>query len=251
MTMQPPSQYRDSVVEFGQAIRNPDQKHRYDSIRMTIYQELFLNNIHAFISTAFPVTKSLLSEQLWQSSIQQFLTHHHSHSPLFTDISTEFLSFIDKESSDFPTHLIELMHYEWLELKLDGESTQIKKGTTPQLDSIITVSPVSQLAVYQYPVHLMRPGFEPYRETTHLLIYRSWNEQICFDLLTASSALLFQSLIESEQTLEQQLENLALQLGTDCTESFKQFGVDQTIQWYQSGSVVGALHQTKDSSYER
>ena len=247
MTMQPPSQYRNLVVEFGQAVRSCNHKHRYDSVRMSIYQELFLNNINTFISSAFPVTKSILNEQQWSLLIQQFLANYECQSPLFTDISFEFLTFVGNENTRLPKHLIELMHYEWLELKLDGESTHINRTAKPQIDSIIAVSPLSHLAIYQYPVHLIQPGFEPYKEMTHLLIYRGWNETICFDLLTASSALLFHKLMTQEGTLEQQLEYLAMQLGTACTESFKQFGFNQVIQWYEAGSVVGISTQAEES----
>ena len=250
MIMQPPNQYRELVTEFGQAIRTPNDNHRYDSIRLSIYQELFFNNINTFISSAFPVTKSLLSNEHWQRTIEQFLTQHRCQSPLFSEISNEFLNYINQCSEHFPKHLIELMHYEWLELKLDGQCDQVKKLAEPKLESIVRVSPVSQLAVYQYPVHLIGPEFEPYEEITHLLIYRNWNEIISFDLLTPASALLYNSLIKSERSLEYHFEKLALQLGTQYNESFMQFAMDQVLQWYQAGSIVGAIFEEEEASHD-
>lgn len=92
-----------SFVETQQAfmayIRDPDNQPApsgIESRRLKIYQELFFNNIEGFVSSAFPVLKSLYPATQWLALVRQFFVKHHCKSPYFLEISQEFLLFFTR-----------------------------------------------------------------------------------------------------------------------------------------------------------
>jgi hypothetical protein len=89
---------------------------------MRIYRDLVYNNIAGFIAGAFPIVKTVLSEDHWHSMVRDFIAHHNSQSPYFLEISQEFLAYLTHErtaTEQDPPFLVELAHYEWVELALD------------------------------------------------------------------------------------------------------------------------------------
>ena len=87
--------------------------------RMKIYRELFFNNIAGFVSSAFPVLKSVYEDDQWQALVQQFFVSHDCKTPIFVEIAGEFLAFLQHEyqmTEDDPVFMLQLAHYEWLEL---------------------------------------------------------------------------------------------------------------------------------------
>ena len=83
--------------------------------RMKIYRELFFNNIKGFVDSAFPVLKSLYSEDKWNALIRQFFAEHSCRSPYFVEISKEFVEFISNQyipTDEDPGFLKYLAHYD-------------------------------------------------------------------------------------------------------------------------------------------
>ena len=90
---------------------------------MKIYADLFFNNVKNFLTTTFPIAKGCLGQEQWLRLCREFLHRHPSESPYFAEISQEFLAFLHYrqglvENPD-PDWLLELCHYEWVELSLD------------------------------------------------------------------------------------------------------------------------------------
>lgn len=96
---------------------------------MEIYQSLFFNNIDNFVSTAFPVLKSIViklyGEKGWESLVRQFFIEHECRSPYFAEISKEFVEYLScspELAIALPIFSAELAHYEWLELDVSIRS---------------------------------------------------------------------------------------------------------------------------------
>lgn len=196
-------------TSFAGHIRNPDSVAPPDGIedrRMAIYRDLFFNNIVTFLSSNFPVLKTLFSEQDWIDLCREFFTDYRCHTPLFPEIPREFLQYLQdhrKDQSGDPPFMLELAHYEWVELALELDEAEVDDiVVNPEgdlLDGVPVLSPLAWPLSYQYPVHEIRKDFQPDslpEKATHLLVWRQQDFTVKFMLLNEISLLLLQKLKE-------------------------------------------------------
>lgn len=198
-------EFQKIQYRFAGHIRNPDAVPAPENIedrRMGIYRELFYNNVEGFISGAFPVLRKLYSDEDWHSMVRDFFVHHHCHSPYFLEISEEFLQYLQQEHEARPCDppfLLELSHYEWVELALTvAEEEHDLSNIDPNGDLLEQAPALSSLAWnldYQWPVHTLGPNNNPTTppaEATHIVVYRDRNDKIRFVLITPVTAALLQ-----------------------------------------------------------
>ena len=191
--------FQDSQIAFAAHIRHPELHEAPADRRLAIYRELFYSNIEGFLASGFPVLRSILRVSLWHPMVRDFIHSHQSHSPYFLQISEEFLGYLQDErqvqASD-PAFMLELAHYEWVELALDvstlkmpeEQPEEISEATpenhpdnTKVLDNIPLVSPTAWRFLYQFPVHRIGPQFqrqEAGRNPTALIVYRNRDLQV-------------------------------------------------------------------------
>lgn len=188
-------------------IRNPDVAGIPPDIearRAKIYGELFYNNIDSFISSGFPVLRSLIDDQLWQQMVRDFMVHHRCHTPYFLEIGQEFLLYLQQtrqqQAQDLP-FMFELAHYEWVELALDVADADIAAIDVDDeinlLEKLPIVSPLAWSLVYSYPVNRIGPGFVPESapaEPTYLVVYRNRQDKVEFMQANAVTARLLELL---------------------------------------------------------
>ncbi|NQZ54378.1 MAG: putative DNA-binding domain-containing protein [Piscirickettsiaceae bacterium] len=198
----------DTQYQFARYLRDPDNNPLPDNIeqrRMTIYRELFYNNIEGFIANGFPVLKQLFSDEFWHKMIRDFMIKHRSKTPLFHEISREFLAYLDNERDnvDDPAFMKELAHYEWVELALSVLDADVKPAQieTGQNCLILTLklSPLAWSLAYHYPVHQINPEFQPKNpseQPVYLLVYRAQDDNVTFLELNPVSARLIDLLNE-------------------------------------------------------
>ncbi len=245
--------FQDIQKEFAAHIRNPDKNAAPSEIearRMKIYSNLFYNNVESFVSRAYPVLGKIYGEEKWQAMVKDFFENHACSSPYFSDIAKEFLEFLqtDRDLSQDPPFLVELAHYEWVELALEISQEEIPStGFNPEgklLHSQIVVSPLAWTLQYQWPVHQIGPDFQPEssEQVYFLLVYRNALDQIKFMELNAITARLLSIIQEnplftgtnaieflSEELLSQGIENLPLELlmekGEEALNHLRQQGI--------------------------
>jgi hypothetical protein len=222
--------------QFANAIRDPAQPllQGVAPERMAVYQDLFFNNVLNFVGSAFPVLSTLYSEQLWHAKVRLFFQSSCPQSPYFLDIAESFLTWLQQQppppcQSEDPPFLLELAHYEWIELYL---ATAHRQADLPLLDQIevtqqLAMDELALLLAYQFPVSQLSAEFRPEQplvEPCLLLVYRNPAEDIKFMALNQLSASLLQLLINSPgqrlpeltatlQTLAPQLTNEAISDG--------------------------------------
>lgn len=168
--------------------------------RMAVYEELFFNNLQNFVSSAFPVLRSLLAETQWQALCRQFFQEQALHSPYFLDISKAFLQWLPQVAPQLPGFALELAEYEWLELALATDLAVASPGWSFDPSRVLAVSPLARLCCYQYPVQQISVQFqpmEPAAQPVFLLLYRDAQDRVRFLQLDAWSAALLQ-LISTE-----------------------------------------------------
>ncbi len=126
------------------------------------------------------------------------MVRHESQTPYFLEIPKEFLAFLEHEhttdTDDFP-FLLELAHYEWVELALSiSTDSNDLTAVDPDGDLLEGVPVMSVLAwplAYRYPVHRISQSYqptEPGEQPTYLAIYRSVDNEISFMELNAVTA---------------------------------------------------------------
>lgn len=242
--------------QFADHIRNPAKNTGPENIearRLKIYSDLFYNNVESFIARAFPVLRKIHTDAQWHNMVKDFFEKHHSQSPYFLHIAQEFLTYLEIErdsSDDFP-FLLELAHYEWVELALDVSQDEIPDSDfeTPGnlLVKPIVFSPLAWLLQYQWPVHKIGPEFIPQQtesnqQITFLIVYRNADFQIKFMELNALSARLISILQDHEQlngtqAIEQLFQELPESLKSLTLESLLN-NASKTLEHLRSLGII-------------
>ena len=204
-----PETLADLQTRFAAHIRNPESNPAPGDVedrRMGIYRDLFFNNLRNFLSKNFPVLKQLYSDAGWAQLVREFFTEHRAQTPLFPELPREFLKYLQDQRQGRegdPPFMLELAHYEWVELALDLDEQDFDTiPADPQGDlmsGIPVLSPLAWPLSYTFPVHRIRPDFQPTEappEPTHLLVYRDRGDKVRFMQLNPVTALLVQWLKE-------------------------------------------------------
>lgn len=198
--------------EFAAYIRDPEHNPAPVDVpeqRVAMYRELFFNNINSFLSGNFPVIRTLLNNEQWFELTQDFFAHHVSHTPYFSEIPEEFLNFLENErdnTNDYP-FLLELAHYEWVEMALAISKDELIAGSTDFSDLInarVQLSPVASVLAYAYPVHKISPEFlptEPTGQPNCLIVYRDAHDEVHFMEITPLTYRLLAMIQEQENML--------------------------------------------------
>jgi hypothetical protein len=190
---------------------------------MQIYRELFYNNVEDFLANTFPVLREITPDQHWHEMMRDYFKNHQARTPLFPQMSQEFLQYLDNEreecASDFP-FIRELAHYEWLELAISIDTRDIDmQGINAEGDLLAGIPVLSPLAwpfAYQYPVHKISPDFLPEgppAQASYLVVYRDRDDEVGFLELNPVSARLIECL-QSDKSASglQMLEEIAKEI---------------------------------------
>ncbi len=181
---------RELQQQFTACIRDPKNPLPADVPldRMQVYQSLMFNNIEGFLSDGFPILRSFYSDAGWQAIVRNFLIQHYAQSPYFREIGQEFLNFLQAEKQphpEDPAFLLELAHYEWIELALLIDEAELPtEGFDAQGNLLLGVpvlSPLAWLLSYHYPVHRIQEGvrlLEPSASVICLILYRTADYQV-------------------------------------------------------------------------
>jgi len=177
--------------------------------RMGVYRELVYANMESFISSNFPVIRTLYDDAQWESLAREFLREHRCHTPLFPEFGREFLRWLEtrqEQGRGDPPWLLELAHYEWAELALSLDEANIDAlAHDPDgdpLHAIPVMSPLACVLAYRFPVHRISPDFRPAEapaEPTLLLLVRGRDDAVRFHEINALSALLVERLQQNTQ----------------------------------------------------
>ena len=242
---------------FAGHIRNPEVEPIPDAIearRMDIYTGLFFRNIEGFVSGAFPVLRSLYSEAAWLGLVREFIRDYRCKSPYFLQVSEEFLAFLGQRlaKANDPAFIVELAHYEWVELALDVADIEPDwEQIDPNgdlLEGIPVVSPVAWPLHYQYPVHQLGPAYqptEPPAEASFLIVYRNREDKVKFIASNAVTVSLLSRLSaeqgQSNFTGREQLLAMADEMSHPDPENLVIAGHGMLQKLQAQGVILGTI----------
>jgi hypothetical protein len=196
--------------QFTASIRDPEQPSpEVEARRLAIYRDLIYSNMESFISSNFPVIRSLYDENEWDAFAHEFLREHRCHTPLFPEFGREFLRYLEsrqQQGRDDPPFLLELAHYEFAELALAIDENEIDSvahdAQGDPLTGIPVVSPLACVLGYHFPVHRIDADFRPHEapaEPAILLLVRGRDDNVRFHEINALSALLIERLRDNTE----------------------------------------------------
>lgn len=237
--------FQQTQFAFAAHLRSPDSAPKPDAIeerRIAIYRDLIYNNIEGFIAGAFPVLRRLYTDSAWHKMVRDFIEKHQAHTPYFLEISQEFLAYLWQERGQVesdPPFLMELAHYEWVELALDVATDELPPRENVSeniLDAFPRVSSLAMNLAYQYPVHKISPGFRPeLPELTYLVVYRNAQDEVKFmesNALTHRLLYLLQN--QPDLTLKAVLMQIATELDHPNPDRLLHDGMSLVRQLYEA-----------------
>jgi hypothetical protein len=224
--------------------------------RIQVYVDLVFRNLETLLGSAFPVAKAVLGANRWPALVRQFLASHPSRTPYFPELSQEFLEFVSHlPEGAVPGFLIELCHYEWVELGLDLADAEVPRDVDPAgdlLTGVVVRSPLAWPLTYAYPVHRIGPGREPEgpgAQPTHLVVHRDADERVRFmevNDLTQRLLLLLDGTVSGQAALER----LAAEAPPAVRTALRTAGPEILERLRRAGILLGTRPAPADSAPE-
>ena len=246
--------FQDKQIAFAAHIRDPERNpapQGTEDRRMAIYRDLFFNNLRSLLGQTFPVLRKLHRKEKWDGFIRQFMARHEAQTPYFLEIPQEFLQFLENEyqlqDDDFP-FLLELAHYEWVELALSiSREDNDELSFDPEGDLLDGIPVKSRLAwslTYRFPVHRISPEFrptEPGETPTFLAVCRKANDDMDFMELNPVTARLLELVEQNEDASGRELlSRLAGEIRYPDPQAFIEHGKAALAQMRDAGILLGA-----------
>jgi hypothetical protein len=245
--------FQDVQRGFAAHIRDPEGVTAPPDVedrRMAIYRELMFNNISSLIATGFPVLRKLYDDESWRNLVRGFMIRHRSQTPLFPEVGREFIAYLQthhEPTNEDPPFLLELAHYEWVELALAISEEQIDlidiDPNGDLLDGVPVVSPLAWPLTYQWPVHAIGPDYRPEQlpeQPTHIVVYRDRHDEVGFLLVNPVSLRLIQLLDEEEVlTGRAAIDRIAEELNHPDPEVVLRGGLAALEELREQGVILG------------
>lgn len=237
--------------QFAAHIRDPETNPPPTDVearRMAIYSELFYNNVEDFMSNSFPVIRKITKDVDWHRMVRDYFANHLSHTPLFPEMPREFLKYLESEREpqpEDPPFLLELAHYEWVELALTISDQEINLNNVNHEGDLLqgtpVISPLAWPFSYSYPVHQIGPDFIPKEagtEPTYLVVYRNRQDEVGFLKLNPVTAHLLQLIMEdTQQTGIEMLTTISKKLNHPNPDAVIQGGL-QTLHDLRTRDII-------------
>ncbi len=251
--MQPLPDFQQIQYDFAAHIRDPENRDKPQGLedrRMAIYRDLFFNNVEGFLSGNFPVFKQISAESYWLKLARDFFNHHRCHTPYFLEIGLEFLRFVEEErepSPEDPVFMQELLHYEWVELALDASELELPLQNVNANGDLLQAhpvqSPLAWLLSYQFPVHCIRPDYQPEEapeQPTFLIAYRNREDEVNFmEVNSVTGRLLYLLSEDTAMTGEQALAQIAAEMQHPNPEQVIAGGLETMEHLRSKGIILG------------
>ncbi|MGY1893212.1 HvfC family RiPP maturation protein [Pseudomonas sp. SDT291_1_S447] len=233
-------------------LRDPEHQSppaEMNAARVNVYRDLVFNNVSQLLSGTFPVLIRIIGEQRWGLLVRGFLRDWRAQTPKFGEIAEAFLDYLATQpqvlhEGQWPGFLLELAHYEWVEMILQQSDAQALPPTDPALllERPLLISALALPLAYVWPVHELDPHHQPATppaQPTLLLVRRTADWSVKFSELSPLAWRLLQRITEfAPLTGREQLQALAQEAGQLASNSFMDNGLVLLRQMHED-QVIG------------
>ena len=250
-------QFKQAQYAFTAHIRDPQAHPLPEGVedrRMAIYRELLYNNIEGFLSNSFPVIRSIYNDDDWHRMVRDFFARHRSKTPYFLEIAQEFIDYLHNEREpqpEDPAGLIELAHYEWVELALSvSEESPDMRNIDANGDLLAghpVLSPLAWPLAYNFPVHQMGPDNLPdaSEQPHYLVVYRNRKDEVKFMQINPVTARLLHLLQEDPDISGRAaIEQIIDEMQHSAPDQVLQAGHEALRKLQGHGIILGTSRQT-------
>jgi hypothetical protein len=246
----------DNLMQQQQALtrylRDPEHQlppANMNAARVNVYRDLVFNNVSQLLSGTFPVLIRIIGEQRWRLLVRGFLRDWRAQTPRFGEIAETFLDYLATQpqvlrEGQWPAFLLELAHYEWVEMVLQQSDAQALPPSDPALllERPLQISALAWPLAYVWPVHELDPDNQPVTppdQPTFLLVRRTADWCVKFAELSPLAWRLLQRITEfAPMTGREQLQALAQEAGQPASNSFMDNGLVLLRQMHEE-QVIG------------
>jgi uncharacterized protein len=253
-----PYDLRQLQVAFAAHLRDPAHNPPVSGVedrRMAIYRQLFFSSIEGLLAGNFPVLKRLLAGgDAWQPLVRRFYADHGAATPYFPRIAGEFVTWLEEQQGALalPDWAAELAHYEWLEVELGIDETELPLAAVDAEGDLLAgrpaLSPLASAVAYAWPVHRLAPGAvpaEPPSLATRLVVCRDREDRIGFMELNAVTWRLLEHLEgRSGPSGRAVLERIAAELGRSDIQTIVGAGAEILRRLRERDIVLGTWQET-------
>ena len=249
-----PARLKAQQFEFAAHLRDPLEHPApadLEDRRLQIYRELFFNNIEGLLAGNFPVIAKVLGREAWLVLARDFYREHRCHTPLFPELGREFLRYLETRQERDPPWLLELAHYEWVELALSLDENDLAGIDCARdgdlLDGVPVASPLAWPLAYTWPVQQIRPDYQPTQapaQPTFLLVVRDRADRVQFKAIDALGFQLLQALHGNEAGLtgRELLRALGTTVGAPDLDAFVAGGARMLEQLRERDAILGSAN---------
>ncbi len=237
-------------MRLASHIRDPAAQPAPENIedrRLAIYRDLFFNNVSGLLAGTYPVLRKILGADRWRDLVRDYFARHKSHTPYFLEISRDFLAYLENDrqaAASDPPFLLELAHYEWVELALSVADVELPDAD-PHGDlmaMVPVVSPLAQVLCYRFPVHTIKPEFQPQEPPsapTWLVVARNRQDKVSFLHINEVTARLLALAAENKHTGRSMLEIIAREMQHEQPDTVIAGGKDLLQMLLEKHIILG------------
>ena len=215
---------------------------------MEVYARLVYSNVESFLLPSFPVVRHVLGAHRWAELVRNFLATHRSASPFFRQIPDEFIQFLQTQDAipqTYPPFLLELAHYEWVELVLSVSNRTPDWAAIAPGGSLLlnrpALNPVLANLSYRWPVHRIGPPADIEPAETYLLVFRDRSGDVQFTEINAYTSRLVNLLQSGEYSGQAALEIVAAESRHPMPEVVIEAGLDAMYELQTLGVLLGVV----------
>ena len=230
--------------------------------RMRIYRELVYANVESLLGSNFPVLRTVLRDEDWHALVRDFLARHDAKSPLFTQLATELLAYLESDVSPLSESvpfLSELARWEWLETELlladEAPGPAKVDATGDLLAGVPVLSPLVRWLRATWPVHRIDADWRetpPSPQATGLVVHRDAIDAVHFMEVTPVTLRLIELLAETPTGRgRDHLERLAHERGIATPEAFFEGGLHALEDLRRRGVLLGCQRNGPRAHGER
>ena len=213
------------------------------------YRQMIFSIVNDSLSSAYPLTRQLLTDEEWDQCVDRFFASHACRSPFLWKMPLEFYEYADtyeKELTEQFPFFSELLLFEWLEIELFmKEDSEIMYQLNGKLEhDKLVLNPAVAINYFQYPVYKIRAKeiSDDHKDHYFLISYRTPVElNVKFMGVIAPFARMIELLSEEVRSMNVLIEIISDEFKLPITEEMIYSTRMFMQQCFQKGIILGYL----------